>query len=121
MSDSIRLEGVLCRCRIGVPAWERKKPQRILLDVAVEMPLRRAGLSDDLRHSPDYHGLERALRSAAEAGEFKLLEALAETLAKTALAFDERIVAVEIHARKKPAVMPKTGAVIVAIRRVRKN
>ena len=43
MKDRLELSGVSCRCRIRVPAWERKTRQKILIDLEAEAPLRRAG------------------------------------------------------------------------------
>lgn len=119
--DKIILEAITCRCRIGVPAAERRRRQTIHVDAELELNLTRAGMSDDLRFSPDYQGLERLLRTCAETKERRLLEHLAEDLAHAALAFSKKIRAVTLRVRKKPAVMPKTGAVIVLIRRSRKD
>jgi dihydroneopterin aldolase len=118
-ADRIRLLGVACRCRIGVPEWERRKPQTILLDVALETDTRAAGRSDALSDAIDYHALERALRATAEASRFKLLEALAEALAAEALRLCPKARAVAVAARKRPALMPKTAEVLVEIRRSR--
>lgn len=119
MTDRIHLKGVRARCRVGVPAWERRKPQRVLFDVSLAVDLARAGRTDDLRHSVDYWGLEKRLRAAAEGGEFRLLESLAETLAREALAFDRRVKEVRVSASKTPAVMPRTREVVVEIVRRR--
>lgn len=117
--DRIRLVGVSCRCRIGVPAWERRKPQTILVDVAVEADLRASGRSDELERSLDYHALEQALRARAEASRFKLLESLAEDLAALILRLCPAARAVAVAARKRPALMPRTREVVVEIRRRR--
>lgn len=119
MTDKLRLEGVACRCRVGVPAEERRRRQRVELDAELALDLRAAGADDDLERSVDYHALERALRAAAESREFRLLEALAERAAAAALAFDLRIRTVTLAARKRPAVMPRTRAVAVVIERRR--
>lgn len=115
--DSLQLRAVVCRCRIGVPASERKNRQKILVDVKLELSLTRAGKSDDVKHVPDYFSLEKRLRKKAEEGERKLLEKLAEDLAGVTLKFDRRIRAVTIRARKSPAAMPKIRDVVVEIRR----
>ena len=117
--DRIHLLGIAARCRVGVPADERKKPQRVIIDATLELDLRRAGKTDALNAVPDYHALENRLRAAAQTGERKLLENLAERLASEALGFDRRIRAVIVRVEKKPAVMPKTRAVAVEITRRR--
>ncbi|MBI4425010.1 MAG: dihydroneopterin aldolase [Elusimicrobia bacterium] len=117
--DRIRLEGVRCRCRVGVPEAERRKPQAVELDVALELDLRPAARSDDVADSADYWAVEKRVRAAVESAEFKLLERLAEAAARAALAADSRVRAVEVRAAKRPAVMPRTGRVVVEIRRSR--
>ena len=117
--DRIWLYGVACRCRVGVPAAERKKPQRILFDIGLEVDVRAAAVKDDFRLTPDYWSLEKTVRRAAEAGERRLVETLAEQVAKVVLALDKKIAAVTVVARKKPAVMPKTREVAVEITRRR--
>lgn len=119
MNDRISLIGVSTRCRVGVPARERKKRQEIELDVILETDLRRAGRTDSLKHAVDYYGLEASLRKKAEGASFKLIERLAEVLSETVLRYDKRIKAVTVTVRKKPAVMPKTREVSVTIRRKR--
>lgn len=119
MKDRLELTGVLCRCRVGVPAWERKTRQRILVDLEAETPLRAAGRSDDLARSIDYHALEKKLRATAESGERRLLETLAEDLAAAALSFDRRVARVRIAVHKTPKVMPKTARVTVRVERAR--
>ncbi|MFH1725715.1 MAG: dihydroneopterin aldolase [Elusimicrobiota bacterium] len=119
MADRIRINGIACRCRIGVPARERRARQRILVDAALEADLRAAGRTDSLRRSVDYHALEKLLCEEAEAGVFSILERLAEVLARAALAFDKRVRSVTIVVRKSPAAMPKTREVAVEITRGR--
>lgn len=120
MSGAIQLNGVECRCKVGVPDWERRKRQRILIDLTVTADLRAAARSDDPKDSPDYHGLELAVRAAVEKGEFRLLERLAEAAADAALSFDRRIQAAAVSARKQPAVMKRTQEVVVRLSKARR-
>ncbi|MBI5201047.1 MAG: dihydroneopterin aldolase [Elusimicrobia bacterium] len=118
MNDRIHLEGVRCRARVGVPDWERKNPQPIELDLTLELDLREAARTDDVRHTADYWVVEQAVRRAVQ-GPFRLLERLAEEAARAALAASLKVRAVTVRAAKRPAVMPKTGRVVVEIRRAR--
>lgn len=117
--DRIRLVGIECRCRLGVPAEERRAPQKILIDVALELDVSAAAARDDFRKTADYWAIEKAVRQAAETGERQLAETLAEQVARAVLAKDKRIAAVEVAVHKKPAVMPKTREVVVEIARRR--
>ncbi|MBI5242716.1 MAG: dihydroneopterin aldolase [Elusimicrobia bacterium] len=117
--DILRINGISLKCRIGADEAERRKPQRVRLDLALETDLLKAGLTDDLRDGVDYQALEGRIRAAAESGKFKLLERFAEDMAEIILAFDRRIRAVGVRASKSPAAMPKILDVVVDIRRER--
>lgn len=119
--DAVWLIGVRCRCRVGVPAAERARPQTILLDVGVSADLARPGRSDRIEDAIDYHALERRLRASVEAGECLLLERLAERAADAALAFSARVRSVLVRARKRPAAMPGAREVVVEICRSRRR
>jgi dihydroneopterin aldolase len=118
-ADLIRLTGVSCRCRIGVPAAERARRQTILLDLALETDAARAAALDDFREAVDYQAVERLVRAEAEGRECALLETLAERVAAAVLRAQPRVSAATVSARKRPAVMPKTREVAVEIRRTR--
>ena len=119
MADMIWLHGVECRSKIGVPPAERRRRQRILVDVGLEMDTRQAAARDDFRLAADYWAVEKLIRAEAEAGERALLETLAEKLAASVLRTQPLISAATIRVRKTPAVMPKTREVVVEIRRTR--
>lgn len=118
--DCITLEGIACRVRLGVPPEERRKPQRVRIDIGMRLDLRRAGQSDDVRDTVDYAAIERVVRRRVESREFKLVERLAEVAAEIVLSSDARIREVHVAVRKKPAVMPRTRSVCVEIARRRK-
>lgn len=117
--SAIVLQGVSCRAKVGVPDWERRKRQRIELDLTLSIDLKAAAASDDLKDSVDYWEVEKAVRKAVEGGEFKLLERLADAAMDAALACDGRIRGVAVRAAKRPAVMPKTEAVVVHLSKSR--
>jgi len=119
MSDIIWLNGVECRSKIGVPSAERARPQRILVDVGMELDVRPAAARDDFRLAADYWAVEKLVRAEAGAGERALIETLAEQLAAAVLGAKTPVSAVTIRVRKTPAVMPKTREVVVEIRRAR--
>ena len=79
--DWIWLYGVECQVRVGVPAAERRRPQKILIDVGLELDLSACAAKDDFRLTADYWGVEKAVREAAETGERRLVETLAEQVA----------------------------------------
>lgn len=117
MSDILWLHGVECRSKIGVPASERARRQKILVDVGLETDCRPAAARDDFRLAIDYWAVEKLVRSTAEAGERALIETLAERLAEAVLRTQQGVAAVIVRVHKTPAVMPKTREVVVEIRR----
>lgn len=119
--DLIWLNGVECRCRVGVPAAERRKPQKVLVDVGLELDLEPAARGDDMRLSVDYWAVEKLVRATAEAGERALVETLASRLARELLRTQALACAVTVRVRKKPAVMPRTREVAVELRREREK
>jgi FolB domain-containing protein len=117
--DRIWLYGIECRCRIGVPVAERRKPQELLIDVGLHIDTAPAAARDDFRLTADYWAVEKAVRQTAETGERRLVEALAEQIAKIVLAMDKKSAAVTVIVHKKAAVMPRTCEVTVEITRRR--
>lgn len=119
--DKVWLYGIECKVRVGVPDAERRKPQKILIDVGMEFDTSAAAASDDFQKTVDYWTVEKEVREAAETGERRLAETLAEQVAKVVLAREKRILAVNVLVHKKPAVMPKTRDVVVELRRSRET
>lgn len=117
--DEVWLEGVECRVHLGVPAQERKRRQKVLIDVGLETDCSKPAADDDFRLAVDYWAVEKAVRAEAEARERRLCETLAEQLAALVLRTQVRARAVTIRVHKKPFVMPKTREVVVIVRRAR--
>ena len=85
-TDAIFIEGLECRARVGVPEWERRKRQKIVLDLELTADLRRAGRSDQVRDTVDYAAVAREVRELVGARPFRLVEAVAESAAQHVLA-----------------------------------
>lgn len=115
----IWLHGVECRAKIGVPAAERARRQKLLLDAGLELDAGPAAARDDFRLTVDYWAVEKLLRAEAESKECALIETLAERLAAAVLRTQPLVSAATIRVHKTPAVMPKTREVVIEIRRTR--
>jgi FolB domain-containing protein len=85
MGDKIIIQDLEVRSHIGVTAAERRKPQRLLITIEMEHPLKQAGTTDDLRKTIDYDAVARRMRALAGGGERKLIERLAEEIARMVL------------------------------------
>ena len=83
--DKILIRDLLARGVIGVYAWERERPQDILINLTIETDLRPAGQRDALQDGIDYDALTRQVLShVAEARRFTV-EALADDIAAICL------------------------------------
>lgn len=101
--DRIFLRGIELHMRVGCTARERAFPQRLWMDVDLELPLKAAGAGDDLRKTVDYAAVAVRVRRAVEPRAFRLIEAVAETAARAALR-DGRVKRATIRVRK--SVLP---------------
>ena len=116
MKDTITIEDIQVRCRIGVPDEERANPQELLITLSLETDTAKAGQSDEIAQTIDYHAVYVHARKLAEARERKLIETLAEELADMVLnVFSAEAVTVII----KKFILPETRHVELRIRRTR--
>ncbi len=119
MSDRIVLSNMRFLGLHGYYDDELLARQPFEIDVELVLDLQRAGVNDDLEQSIDYARVYELVREVVESRSLRLLEALAETIAREVLAgFDVAGVTVRV---RKPEV--KLGGPIdyagVEIRRVR--
>jgi 7,8-dihydroneopterin aldolase/epimerase/oxygenase len=98
--DRITLTGMRFEGRHGVSDEERALPQLLELDLEVEADLAAAGRSDELADTVDYSPLIRLVREHVEERSFRLLEAMAGTIAEAVLATAPRADAVVVRVRK---------------------
>jgi dihydroneopterin aldolase len=85
MSDTIFLEGLEVRCKIGVFGWERKIRQRVLMDFEFSADIRRAAKTDRIEDTLDYKKIAKHALAFAAKSEYYLIETLAEKLAQSIL------------------------------------
>ena len=113
MKDSIVIKSLRVEVRVGVPEEERAQPQSLEIDLRLEGDFR--GLDDDIARTTDYAAVCVRVRDKCRAGEFRLIETLAEILAGEILGGFNRVTAVEIEVRK--FILPETQYVGVSLRR----
>lgn len=118
--DRIELRGLRVLGIHGVLPEEQVKPQPFELDLDLEVDLAVAGRTDALADTVDYAGVvERAGGVIGGAGRYRLLEALAEAVAATALE-DDRVESVTVGLRKlEPPLEADIATVGVRITRRR--
>lgn len=121
MPDKIILKGLVFYGYHGTLLEERKLGQRFVVDVTMETDLRTAGTNDDLTATVNYAEALALVKAIVEGPACKLIETVAERIAKRLLAM-KRVTAVEVCVKKpqpplKGAVMEYAG---VKIRREKK-
>ncbi len=113
--DIIFLQEVKVSTVLGVPEWERLAPQTVLLDIELAMPHSRSCTSDEIADTIDYGQIVARIREVLSEKSFRLVEALAETVAQLIMAeFGAPWVKVRVA---KPGVLPGVRQLGVTIER----
>ena len=115
--DHILIEGLRCFAYVGVPEAERRHRQRLLLDIALETSLAKAGRTDDVRATVDYAHAAMLAKRIAEERPYRLVEAIAERAAAALLKAFSSVESVTIRVRKLS--VPQAESVGVEITRRR--
>ena len=102
--DSLQLLDIDCRSRIGVTPGERARSQSIRVDVKLSVDLEAAGNSDDIGLTIDYARVVDRFRAIAAEKEYRLVEALAETLCRRLLE-ENPAVRIQVTVKKRPDVL----------------
>lgn len=116
--DRIFIQELEAHGIIGVHAWERQAPQRILIDVSLEVDITHTARRDALdSDSLDYGLLADSLRKLVEETSRYTLEALAEDLAALCL---QHPGVQRVHLRViKPGAVPAAKGAGIEIERGR--
>lgn len=78
MAELIRISGIRCEGRHGVPHEERDRPQPFVVDLEIEVE----ATEDDLSATADYDGVLRVVRDLVATESFHLIETLARRIAE---------------------------------------
>jgi dihydroneopterin aldolase len=113
--DTVFIEQLELNIIIGVYDWEKLKPQRVLVDIAMAWDTRPAGEGDDLSLALDYKAVVDRVEELASTKPFELVETLADRIAQ--LLEDEfRVSACRLKV-SKPDAIKNAAAVGVSISR----
>ena len=80
--DKIFLEDLRVEAVIGIWEWERRVRQTISLSLEMQTDVKRAAATDEIEDALDYKSIAKEMIRVVETSEFKLVETLAETLAR---------------------------------------
>ena len=115
--DVILLQGIQVPAALGVTVAERRMRRPVTLDLEVERCLRDAGRSDNIRATIHYKRVFEIVEDVAGNQEHKLVEALADRIARSVLSkFDADAVVVTV---RKPS--PIAGVLAYAGVRIRRT
>jgi len=120
VKDMILLQGIQVPAALGVTAAERRSRRPVLLDLEVQGDLRLAGRSDRIGDTLHYKRIFEVVEDVAGNHEHKLVEALADRIARAVLGkFDAEAVTVSV--RKPTPIAGVLQYAGVRIRRTRED
>lgn len=117
--DRIILSGMRFYGYHGVYPEESRLGQAFSVDVELHLDLREAGRRDEIRKTVDYEKVYRSVKAIVEGKPFKLIEALAESVAARVLSEHPNAaeVVVRVHKPKAPIPGPIDGVTVEIHRR----
>ena len=118
MPDRIHIRELRLQTILGVRDWERDKPREVVVNLAIETDLAKAGRSDNLADTVDYSALARRVTEHVESSRFLLVERLAESVADLAMEHFAKIEAITVTV-DKPGAIEQSHSIAVEIRRQR--
>ena len=83
--DKVLIKNLQVETIIGIFNWEREVRQVVSIDLAMEFDNKKAAKSDDIDDALDYKKIGKRVSSYVERSKFKLVERLAEQIAKLVL------------------------------------
>lgn len=118
--DRMFIDGLELMCIIGTKPEERRRKQKVVVSVSMEVDMTRPGRTDKLEDTVNYHSLEKKLIALVEWSRFQLIERLAAAVAELCLTHDRLIHAVYVKV-VKPAAGIEAKSIGVEIVRQRKK
>ena len=103
MSDQIRILGIKAFGYHGVLPHEKVEGQEFIVDLAVDLDLRAASLSDDLNETINYADLAQIVHNNIVGQPVQLIERLAGRIADEIVASYKEITAVHVTVHKPHA------------------
>lgn len=121
MNDRVHGTGFSYDCRIGFHEYERHIRQRVVIDWEAETDWRAAARADRPKGLVDYYEANLKITALVEGKEYRLIEALAEDVARLLIDEFPPIVRVRVKVTKAPFDMPNVGSVAVECWRARED
>lgn len=112
--DIIEIDALRLRCMIGFSAHELKDKQDVVISLRIGTDMRRAGQTDNPDDTFNYRTVTKAIIQHVEASHYKLVEALAVSIARITVEHGAAWVQVRVH---KPGALRFSDSVGVLIER----
>lgn len=115
--DRILVKDLAIRCIVGINDEERVKKQDVIINISMDVDLKKAGVSDDFSDTVDYKKIKLDVYSLVENSDYFLIEAMAENIANVCLE-REKVMSVTVTV-DKPGALRFAKSVAVEITRSR--
>ena len=83
--DKVFINNLQVETIIGIFSWEREVKQVVSVDLVMDFDNKKAAKSDDIEDALDYKKIGKRVTNYVERSRFKLVERLAEQIAKLVL------------------------------------
>lgn len=114
--DKIIIKNLQSKCIIGDYDWERKRPQKISLNLEMEADLSQAIENDALGPEVlDYNRLAKEVLTFVEQSKYQLIETLADAVALLALK-KFPISSIKVRLTKPSAIKAADAAIVEVVR-----
>lgn len=111
--DKIFFKNITLPCKVGVSEKERKKSQKIMIDLVIFRDLKEAGEEDEISKTVNYSEVLKGIKRLVKNKEFNLIESVAENVASF-LIKSFRVDKVKVRVRKERfGLSPAIGVEIV--------
>ncbi|MGC4090337.1 MAG: dihydroneopterin aldolase [Polyangiaceae bacterium] len=108
--DRIHLRGLELECIVGVRPPERKRPQRVRVDVALGLDLSQSGRSGRITRTIDYGRVADEVQNLLRFREYRLMEMAAEELCAMLFAAHPMLELCELRLEKPEALRGRASA-----------
>jgi FolB domain-containing protein len=119
--DRVHLKGLELECIVGVRPHERKRPQRVYVDVSMGVDTSHAGRSARIALTVDYARVADEICTLLRFREYRLIEMATEELCAMLFAAHPVLTLVELRLEKPDALRGRALAGAVSVTRTRES
>ena len=117
--DCLSIEALELDCIVGIRPDERRRPQRVRVDVVLRLELSRAGRSGRFAHTVDYSLVVEEVSRLLHFREYRLVEMATEEIAAMLMAAHPLLDSVSIRLEKPEALGGRARTAAISVTRTR--